>query len=171
MSRRRSGGGTSGSSSLVAAGSVWETRMKSDEVKGGIKVFNGSAEEEGGGGGEGTAADTPAAKRIVKKGGSGKRKTWKSEGSTIQIPKLRSDSDKNCSEEQCVDAVVKKSPTQTTRKGKLSLSGDAIERSPIQMKKKGRTTEGGKEVVGGVASVDGIERRSPIQMRDRKSVV
>ncbi|PKI52339.1 hypothetical protein CRG98_027265 [Punica granatum] len=34
-----------GSCSVVAAGSVWETRMRSDEVKGGIKVFNGGEPE------------------------------------------------------------------------------------------------------------------------------
>ncbi|XP_038700950.1 reticulon-like protein B21 isoform X1 [Tripterygium wilfordii] len=172
VSRRRGG---------VAAGSVWESRMKLDEVRGGIKVFNGG--DEDGNQEEGTA-DSPAAKRIVKRGQtqnvvggvavSGKRKTWKSEGNTIQIAKSRSDSEKN-SEEQCKEISVsvdgvKRSPIQT-RKGKfegsskeLSLSGDGIERSPIQMKK-GRS-EGSKDV--GVASVDGNVRR-PIQIRKPRS--
>ncbi|KAF5742075.1 Reticulon family protein putative isoform 1 [Tripterygium wilfordii] len=178
VSRRRGGD----RSSVVAAGSVWESRMKLDEVKGGIKVFNGGGEdsnqEEG-------VSDSPASKRVVKRGQtqnsvggvavSGKRKTWKSEGNPIQIAKSRSDSDKNF-EEQCNEISVsvngvKRSPIQT-RKGKfegssreLSLSTDGIERSPIQVKK-GRS-EGIKEV-GVVASVDGNER-SPIQIRKPRS--
>ena len=32
--------------SVVAAGSVWESRMKSDEVRGGIKVFNAEENPE-----------------------------------------------------------------------------------------------------------------------------
>lgn len=46
------------SSSAVAAGSVWETRMKMDEVRGGIKVFN--AEDE-------TNADDPEGIRVFRR--------------------------------------------------------------------------------------------------------
>ncbi|CAL0304929.1 unnamed protein product [Lupinus luteus] len=68
--KRRSRRGSGESSVVVAEGSVWERRMKSDEVKGGIKVFN--AEEEGIG------------RRLKEKtngvvSSGGKRKTWKSE--------------------------------------------------------------------------------------------
>ncbi|KAF7806522.1 reticulon-like protein B21 [Senna tora] len=62
--RRRRGGGRSGS---VAPGSVWESRMKSDEVRGGIKVFNG----------EESCDETTRFRRSS----NGKRKTWKSESS------------------------------------------------------------------------------------------
>ncbi|KAE9604521.1 hypothetical protein Lalb_Chr11g0072721 [Lupinus albus] len=59
------------SSVVVAEGSVWERRMKSDEVKGGIKVFN--AEEE-----EGIGRRLKKITNGVVSSG-GKRKTWKSE--------------------------------------------------------------------------------------------
>jgi hypothetical protein len=159
--RRRSG---------VVAGSVWESRMKIDEVKGGIKVFNGE-EEEGGssqlestggasanGGGGGGGGSTPASSR-VKKGqtgavaASGKRKTWKSESfegfekAPFQISKRKPEPLKN-SEEQCKE---------------LSVSADGIKKSPVQPRK--LRSEGSKEV--GV-SAEKFER-SPIQTRKPRS--
>lgn len=147
--RRRSG---------VVAGSVWESRMKIDEVKGGIKVFNGEVEggeEEGASanGGGGSSSTTTAAK--VKKGqtgavaASGKRKTWKSESfegfekSPFQISKRKSDPQKN-SEEQSKE---------------LSVSADGIKKSPVQTRK--LRSEGTKEV-------EKFER-SPIQTRKPRS--
>ncbi|GMI92505.1 reticulon 21 [Hibiscus trionum] len=141
-------------SSVVVAGSVWETRMKNDEVKGGIKVFNGEGngnitEENGNAGGTGN-------KRLSLKkaptvgGGVGKRKAWKNESfeglekNPIQISKAKTQIQvaKGRSMEHCkdlslsVEGINKKSPVQV-KKGmrEVSKSVDGIERSPIHMKK------------------------------------
>ncbi|XWS26267.1 hypothetical protein CRYUN_Cryun26dG0016700 [Craigia yunnanensis] len=163
--------------SSVVAGSVWETRMKSDEVKGGIKVFNG---EENGNTEENSESGN---KRLSLKKGqtiggvavSGKRKTWKSESfegfekNPIQIAKGKT-------EEQCKELSVsvdgiKKSPIRVA-KGRseehckdLSLSVDGIKKTPVQVKK-GRS-EGIRDLS---KSVDGIER-SPIHMKKPRSEV
>ncbi|KAI8023520.1 Reticulon-like protein B21 [Camellia lanceoleosa] len=57
---------------MAKLGSVWESRMKSDEVKGGIKVFNGK-EENFEKSGDKSLRPKPCPIRI-----DGKRKTWKS---------------------------------------------------------------------------------------------
>ncbi|MBA0744973.1 hypothetical protein Gogos_007569 [Gossypium gossypioides] len=160
----------------VVAGSVWETRMKSDEVKGGIKVFNaGSITEENSNGVGGT-------KRLSLKkgqpvvGGVGKRKTWKNESfeglekNPIQIAKGKA-------EEQCkelsvsVGGISKRNHQIRVAKGRslehckdLSLSVDGM-KSPVQVKK-GRS-EGMRELS---KSIDGIER-SPIHMKKPRSEV
>ncbi|KAA8535342.1 hypothetical protein F0562_030345 [Nyssa sinensis] len=159
----------------VVAGSVWESRMKIDEVKGGIKVFNGEENSEENG-------DTNTGMEVEKKlkpkqsivGVSGKRKTWKSEGferNPIQIAKQRSELNKNLDErskELSVSADgVKKSPIQTRKirseVGKeLNVSVDGIERSPSQ-KMKARSEEA-KELS---VSVDGIERSPSQKMKAR----
>lgn len=136
VSRRRAGVKTS-----VVAGSVWESRMKLDEVKGGIKVFNGEENVE-----ESRSSNEDTAKKIVKRGGgqtgtstgvavSGKRKTWKSESfeGPIQIAKGKT------SEVQCKE---------------LSVSVDGIRRSPVQARK-GRSEGSNKELR---LSVDGIDK-------------
>ncbi|XP_022728633.1 reticulon-like protein B21 [Durio zibethinus] len=172
LSNRRAGANSS-----VVAGSVWETRMKSDEVKGGIKVFNGeensNAEENSDGGNK---------KLSLKKGQTiggvavnSKRKTWKGESiegfekNPIQIASGKT-------EEQCKELSanvdgIKKSPIRIA-KGRfmehckdLSLSVDGIKKAPIQVKK-GRS-EGTKELS---KSVDGIER-SPIHLKKPRSEV
>uniref|UniRef100_A0A2P2K576 Reticulon-like protein n=1 Tax=Rhizophora mucronata TaxID=61149 RepID=A0A2P2K576_RHIMU len=160
----------------VAAGSVWESRMKLDEVKGGIKVFNGEENSE-------ETVET-GAKKLVKRGPigtsgvatSGKRKTWKSESfdGPIQIAKGKTESTsiKNCEEQgkelsSSVDGI-KKIPNQT-RKGRyegckeLSLSVDGMDRSPIQVQKGG--SKGSREPC---VSVDGIDK-SPIQVKKGRS--
>ncbi|KAK8645168.1 hypothetical protein V6N13_119015 [Hibiscus sabdariffa] len=150
--------GEARSSVVVVAGSVWETRMKNDEVKGGIKVFNGEengniTEENGNSGG--TANKRLSLKKGQTVGGAaGKRKAWKNESfeglekSPIQISKGKTQIRvaKGRSLEHCkdlslsVDGISKKSPVQV-RKGRsegmreLSKSVDGIERSPIHMKK------------------------------------
>ncbi|MBA0806978.1 hypothetical protein Gohar_022816, partial [Gossypium harknessii] len=165
-----------GEASSVVAGSVWETRMKSDEVKGGIKVFNaGSITEENSNAVGGT-------KRLSLKkgqpvvGGVGMRKTWKNESfeglekNPIQIAKGKA-------EEQCkelsvsVGGISKRNHQIRVAKGRslehckdLSLSVDGI-KSPVQVKK-GRS-EGMRELS---KSVDGIER-SPIHMKKPRSEV
>ncbi|KAL2322180.1 hypothetical protein Fmac_026559 [Flemingia macrophylla] len=112
----------------VVAGSVWESRMKSDEVRGGIKVFN--AEE--------TPEENAGARLKRSPIGCGKRKTWKSESSEgigsnnnnnkIPIPAARGKS----SEEQCKEPSdgIKKSPVR-----KLAAFADKFERSPVQTRK------------------------------------
>ncbi|KAK6249158.1 hypothetical protein QUC31_020723 [Theobroma cacao] len=172
-SRRREG-----AKSSVVAGSVWETRMKSDEVKGGIKVFNGeenSNVEENGDGGN---------KRLSLKKGqtiggvavSGKRKTWKSESfegfekNPIQIAKGKTG--EQCKELSVSANGIKKSPIRVG-KGRssdehckdLSLSVDGIKKTPVQVKK-GRS-EGIRELS---KSVDGFPRSS-IPMKKPRSEV
>ncbi|KAL4297259.1 hypothetical protein GQ457_12G020430 [Hibiscus cannabinus] len=136
-----------GAKSSVVAGSVWETRMRSDEIKGGFKVFNGEDDSNGDKG------------LSLKKGQSfGKRKTWKSESfdgfekNPIQIAKGKAEeqckkspfrvakgrsSMENCKDlSLSVDCGVKKIPV-LVRKGvrDLSKSVDGIERTPIHGKK------------------------------------
>ncbi|XP_026426034.1 reticulon-like protein B21 isoform X1 [Papaver somniferum] len=53
-SRSRRSTTTTAAKNGVIAGSVWENRMKVDEVKGGIKVFNGGDQNNAVGGGGGT---------------------------------------------------------------------------------------------------------------------
>ncbi|WJX29410.1 hypothetical protein P8452_18056 [Trifolium repens] len=100
----------------VAAGSVWETRMKNDEVKGGIKVFKEAQEQK-------TEQDHVGDSRLRKSSiGSSKRKTW----SPIQISKDKP-------EEQCSSSSssggVKKTPIRNRN------IGDKFQRSPIQSRK------------------------------------
>ncbi|KAJ6958242.1 reticulon-like protein B21 [Populus alba x Populus x berolinensis] len=185
-SRRKAGVKTS-----VVAGSVWENRMKLDEVQGGIKVFNGEENVE-----ESRSSNGDVGKKTVKRGQtgtsasvamSGKRKTWKSESvdGPIQIGKGKN-TDQLCKELSVSVDGIKKNPVQA-RKGRsegsnkvLSLSVDGIDKSSIQVKKgskeldgivrspiqgkKGRS-EPNKEV--GV-SVDGNEK-SPRQIRKQRS--
>lgn len=130
----------------VAAGSVWETRMRSDEVRGGIKVFSGgeaegedqkNAEAAGGGGGDGkdggerlpssNGNNSPAPKGTDRRNGLltngvGKRKTWKSDqspadGPVAQISRSRSDQ----------SSVSEKSPGIQAKKGTKGVT----EKSPI----------------------------------------
>ncbi|KAB1211888.1 Reticulon-like protein B21 [Morella rubra] len=147
----------------VVAGSVWESRMKHDEVRGGIKVFNGeeeSPEAEGsgaasvnGGGGGVTSTRLKRGQTSTLVATSGKRKTWKSESfdglekSPFQISKRKPEPQKN-SEEQCKE---------------LTVSAEGIKKSPVQTRK--LRSEGSKEV--GV-SVEKFER-SPVQTRKPRS--
>lgn len=84
---RRTAAGRNG----VAAGSVWESRMKIDEVKGGIKVFNGreNPQEE-----EKEEDDKGSGLKRTKTHVVGRnRRTWKSEieGDPVQLRKSRSE--------------------------------------------------------------------------------
>ncbi|KAL0013536.1 hypothetical protein SO802_000605 [Lithocarpus litseifolius] len=127
----------------VVPGSVWESRMKIDEVKGGIKVFNGEespADEDSG-------ASTPTASNgaITKpkrspNGGvvasSGKRKTWKSESSFEGFDKSPIQVSKRKSEELSVSAEgMKKSPVQSVRKLRSESSKELGEKSSIPTRK------------------------------------
>ena len=170
----------------VVAGSVWETRMKIDEVKGGIKVFNGEdGNEEGGGGGGGGGVHVY---RRVRKADVGKRKTWNSENfdkSPIQIAKEKPD--EPVRELSVSSDGIKKSPIQTRKtrselSKELTVSVDGLERSPIPARK-GRSAESGndtekssaqlrkvKSETNRVNNESGIEK-SPGQLRKTKSEI
>ncbi|KAK1549953.1 hypothetical protein Q3G72_011115 [Acer saccharum] len=136
--RRRSSIGGGVKSGVVVAGSVWESRMKSDEVKGGIKVFNGGGEDN-----NSNCEENGGKKMVVRKGQSGnlvgvsgKRKTWKGETfieNPIQIAK-----------EIVNGGGAKKSPVQVLKK--LGRSEEIIsERSPVQTRIKTTATRSDKD--------------------------
>ncbi|CAN6681413.1 unnamed protein product [Malus baccata var. baccata] len=140
--------------SNVVAGSVWESRMKVDQVKGGVKVFNGDQDNSEETSTNGVTAATRARLKRAPAGGggaasSGKRKTWKSETfegsekSPIQISKGKTEPVKN-SDEQCKE---------------LSVSVDGIRKSPAQLRR--LRSEGTKEI--GVSAEK--NERSPIGIR------
>ncbi|KAL3323111.1 hypothetical protein AABB24_040293 [Solanum stoloniferum] len=110
--RRRSK--SSRNNGVVATGSVWENRMKLDEVKGGFKVFSNSSIEETPDenddkdcvfiSGSNTQVDEkldmgPKRENLDVGVVSGKRKTWKTtesfEGNPIQIASKKTDLSKN----------------------------------------------------------------------------
>ncbi|PQM35652.1 reticulon-like protein B21 [Prunus yedoensis var. nudiflora] len=139
----------------VVAGSVWESRMKIDEVKGGIKVFNGDQEnsEDQSNTSNGVAGTRTRSKRGQAGGAltaAGKRKTWKSDTSEgfeknpIQISKAKTESLKN-SDQQCKE---------------LSVSVDGIKKSPTQLRR--HRSEASKEI--GAAATDKNER-NPVGIR------
>ncbi|XP_027903203.1 reticulon-like protein B21 [Vigna unguiculata] len=147
-----------GARGSVVAGSVWESRMKSDEVRGGIKVFNAEENPEENGGGA-RLKRSPI--------GCGKRKTWKSESSEgsdnkipIQVARGKTETLKS-SEELNISSSdgIKKSPTQTR---KIASFANKLERSPVYPKKKRSETQKSSE------SDEGHER-SPAQLRKSKS--
>ncbi|KAK3020958.1 hypothetical protein RJ639_046322 [Escallonia herrerae] len=170
VGRRRENGG-------VVAGSVWESRMKIDEVKGGIKVFNGQEENPPEGNEDkvpppssSTSNGLQVYKRASPKHGlvgvSGKRKTWKSENSEspVQISKQRSDISKNLDEQSRELSVsadeIKKSPVQNRKEG---VSVDVIEKSPVKtLRSRSIFPKGSSD------SSPGMERNS-IQLRKVKS--
>jgi len=105
---------------VVAAGSVWESRMKSDQVKGGIKVFKAEEQEQEVGN---VGGSTSRLRRTSI--GSSKRKTC----SPIQISKGKP-------EEPCISDGIKKSHPFHTR-------------SPIQSRKiRSDMQKGGGEAAG-----------------------
>ncbi|XP_060210131.1 protein NETWORKED 2D-like isoform X2 [Lycium barbarum] len=115
---------------VVATGSVWENRMKLDEVKGGFKVFSNNNNDETPNenddkdcnfiSGNNTQVDKkldmgPKKTNIGVVGVSGKRKTWKTESNPIQIASKRSGLSKKLDEkcdlsknlgEKCKDLSV-----------------------------------------------------------------
>ncbi|PIA45831.1 hypothetical protein AQUCO_01600221v1 [Aquilegia coerulea] len=115
----------------VVAGSVWESRMKMDEVKGGFKVFNGeenhSVIEESSN--NGTDLAPPIEKTLEENQSTGvvreRRKTWKPE--SIEV--IGSSPTLNCK----IRLKPNKS-TSKTSKNFTSVSVDGIEKNPIQVK-------------------------------------
>lgn len=150
MSNKRRGRGRG--SVVVAAGSVWESRMKSDEVRGGIKVLNAEEERVENGGGNARLKRSP----IGVAASGGKRKTRKSDSSEgldknpIQVG--RGKPEKN-SEENC----NKKSLIHTR---KVGAGADKFDRSIIHSRKV-RSEKGAAEVgKEGGESGEGHEKSS-----------
>ncbi|XP_054807031.1 reticulon-like protein B21 [Prosopis cineraria] len=137
-SRTSSSTTATSSTVVVAAGSVWESRMKSDEVKGGIKVFNGddNSDEVPPNAASGTASRLKRS-TVGSVAASGKRRMGKSDNSSdatdkaqMQIAKGKSESGlKNC-DEQCKE---------------LNVSSDGIKKSPIPTR---RPRTGGASIPG-----------------------
>ncbi|KAJ1379759.1 Reticulon [Sesbania bispinosa] len=129
VSRRRAGVRCS-----VAAGSVWESRMKSDEVGGGVKVFSGEENAEEGGNG-GTRLKRSQVGGVVS---TGKRKTWKSDGlekSQIQIARGKPEQQKSNKFERSPIHIRKlRSETQNGASEGVD-SGEGPERNLGQLKK------------------------------------
>jgi len=131
---------------VVAAGSVWESRMKSDQVKGGIKVFKAEKEQE-----EEQEGGNVGGSRLRRTSiGSSKRKTC----SPIQISKGKT-------EEPCISDGIKKSLPFHTR-------------SPIQSRKiRSDMQKGGGEAAGKLRKIksDPIKKNAihSIELRKTKS--
>ncbi|CAL5338283.1 unnamed protein product [Camellia sinensis] len=148
---------------------TWESRIKSDELNGGLKIFHGEEEnsEESG--------DKSLRPKPSPIGVSGKRKTWKSENSDslgrspIQIARQRSEINKNldvqCKESSVSTDGIKKNPVQSKKSTseQLSVSVNGIERSPFH-KMKTRSEES-KELNVFVERTE----RNPNQVRKAKS--
>ncbi|XP_028781981.1 reticulon-like protein B21 isoform X2 [Neltuma alba] len=127
VTKRRipSGAPPAATSTVVPAGSVWESRMKSDEVRGGIKVFNGDANSDE----VAPNAATGTATRLMRStvAVNAKRRTLKSDNNSdatdkaqVQVTRGKSESgQKNC-DEQCKE---------------LSVSSEEIKKSPIAARK------------------------------------
>ncbi|XP_043702715.1 reticulon-like protein B21 isoform X2 [Telopea speciosissima] len=139
----------------VVAGSVWESRMKSDEVKGGIKVFNGEEVSEvvGGGGSDNGHNIYRRLKRNQNGGVAGKRKTW-NERSPFQMRKTRSEL-KKLSNESCKE---------------LTVSVDSIEKNPTQIRKtRSETHRVSDDSCKELGVFDDVNEKSPIELRKTKS--
>ncbi|XP_050368128.1 reticulon-like protein B21 isoform X2 [Argentina anserina] len=145
VGRRRSDAGVLRTGNTVVAGSVWESRMKLDEVRGGMKVFNGdqeNSEESSSTTSNGVSATTPRTrlKRGQSLGGAvnnGKRKTWNSDTGKSELKS----SDEKCKE--------------------LSVSVDGIKNSPSQVRSVRRIrSEGSRESPNGVVG----SRRTKIEL-------
>ncbi|GMQ04466.1 hypothetical protein CsSME_00049873 [Camellia sinensis var. sinensis] len=148
---------------------TWESRIKSDELNGGLKIFHGEEEnsEESG--------DKSLRPKPSPIGVSGKRKTWKSENSDglerspIQIARQRSEINKNldvqCKESSVSTDGIKKNLVQSkkSRSEQLSVFVNGIERSPFH-KMKTRSEES-KELNVFVERTE----RNPNQARKAKS--
>ncbi|XP_057767160.1 reticulon-like protein B21 [Salvia miltiorrhiza] len=165
------GGGSRRRGSAPKAGSVWESRMKLDQVKGGIKVFKAADENSDQNTQNSAAAASAVAVAVAvaetsaeidicrnekpkqsPNGLSGKRKTWKSEGSDgspVKIAALRSELSRNLDEQiNELSDGVKKTPV-SIRKSSLrklnSSSVEALARASVVDEKKIEKSDGDDE--------------------------
>lgn len=134
--------------SAPKAGSVWESRMKIDEVKGGIKVFNATDENSA----ENTQSSSSSPNREIEISNTnhspiGKRKTWKSEsldGSPVKIAALRSE----------LSDGIKRSP--------ISIKKSSLKKVKDDDKNEGKAKAGGvdERVENSVVDDDEREKKS-----------
>ncbi|XP_038890790.1 reticulon-like protein B21 [Benincasa hispida] len=136
LSRRRAAVAARGN---VVAGSVWESRIRFDEVRGGIKVFNGDDDNA-----ECGIPTTAAAAT----GGSGRRKTWKSdEGfNPILIAEEKPESSPSSGDEQSRKSPI---PARRLRSNgspnkPVQISGEKTEKNSTRKK----TDQSRKSAVG-----------------------
>lgn len=126
LSRRSSivGGRETPLPSVVAAGSVWESRMKIDEVRGGFKVFNG--DENGGSSVEETIATITTPTRP--------RKAQQSNAQTPKRKQWRSGTSEGLERSPIVHGVTKKSPITPAKSKRVlrsEVSNDIERKSPV----------------------------------------
>ncbi|KZV22086.1 hypothetical protein F511_28327 [Dorcoceras hygrometricum] len=128
------------------AGSVWETRMKLDQVKGGIKVFNANHQQDPQVGSPVDSGDGIGTRQSPV--GSAKRKTWKSDGldqgSPIQLGRLRSEVSRNL-DDKFKESSGKKSPVQL-RKVRSDSAGEKFDRIPLGEKSRSEEESVGCEM-------------------------
>lgn len=137
----------------VVAGSVWESRIRFDEVRGGIKVFNGDDDNA-----ECTLPGAVAAAA----GGSGRRKTWKSdEGfNPILIAEEKPESSPSSGDEQSRKSPI---PARRLRSNgspnkPVQISGEKTERNSTRKK----TDHSRKSAVGfAKPATNGIGKTPP----------
>ncbi|XP_062078389.1 reticulon-like protein B21 isoform X2 [Humulus lupulus] len=185
------------SSTGVVAGSVWESRMKLDEVRGGIKVFiagdegsENQANNNNNNNNNGSSTNSPSSGNKLRKGvgnggGGSKRKMWKPEifegfeRSPIQNGKGKSDEHQQQVKEVSGvsssiasgsgDGTIKRSPIQGRRLRSEGNGGNKeLVKSPIGMRK--TRSESLKEAR---ESAEGIEKNSATAaapLRKAKSV-
>nr|GMD77009.1 reticulon-like protein B21 [Ipomoea batatas] len=162
----------------VVSGSVWESRIRLDEVKGGIKaLINTSQTEESENpqeiDGQNAAFSPPNNDGVLEEdgkssvgpkpspvGASGKRKTWKAEsfeGTPIQIArKTRSDLTKSFDEEKFKELGVK-----NQSQSKNSRSQEGIERSSAEKLKSRSGLQ--KQKVKSLLNDSGTEKNSQVK--------
>ncbi|XP_047150174.1 reticulon-like protein B21 [Vigna umbellata] len=146
MSRRRVGARCS-----VVAGSVWESRMKNDEVGGGVKVFSAELGSEGGNGG--TKLKSSQTGGVV---ATGKRKSWKlgrSEGFENKKVQIGRGKVEQCKNLNVSSDSIKKSPKQVRKEKNegtgASVCTDKLERGPIlTRRKRSEVGESGEKNIG-----------------------
>ncbi|XP_022143230.1 reticulon-like protein B21 isoform X2 [Momordica charantia] len=147
LSRRRAAARGS-----VVAGSVWESRIRFDEVRGGIRVFNG----DDGNGECGVPAAVPGGV-----GGGARRKTWKSEEgfNSILIAEEKPDESPSSGDEQ-----NRKSPILARKLRSngsppikpIQVSGERTEKNSARKK-----TDQTRKSAGGTRPANGIGKNSP----------
>ncbi|XP_022135249.1 reticulon-like protein B21 isoform X2 [Momordica charantia] len=155
VGRRKAGVGISS----VVSGSVWESRMKMDEVKGGIKVFNG----EDGSGKDGRAVTRAMSKRISTATTDGaaavsaKRKVWSCDGAEGS-EKSPAKGKRNCDE---FKSPIQGRKLRSEGNEENSVAIGRIERTPTQIRKS-------KSEVGSRSNRETHEK-TQIQLRKVKS--
>ncbi|XP_041996455.1 reticulon-like protein B21 isoform X2 [Salvia splendens] len=127
------GGGGRRRGAAPKEGSVWESRMKLDKVKGGIKVFKAADQNSEQNTQNDVTTETNSEIEISRDGKpkqslSGKRKTWKSEssdGSPVKIAALRSELSRNFDEQ--ISESAKKSPVSIRNSSVRKAKSNSVE--------------------------------------------